>query len=327
LQKNNIREWTTPEIIDNISNVMNKNKNTKIFKILSNGERLVLSSASIETVTSGHLKALQVFNGPSGLRPELIVHDYSEDEEKIYTFEGNHQRLIEMSNPLSHRVKALTGLTRFYIGKAVAFKIHRIRFLYYVDQFSDPWLAGFSEVFVEKTEKISKSLKKNFSRSYSKIPTSQISKEWRMFSKGTPIVRGQPVVANDSLKVNKSLQKVGKEMNSTLYPGLSDSLKTFPIEKELYGDPCHGDFCSLKSIKIPKFDESLRCKVPFYLIEKGQKNTNSPFIHLSLLRLPKKLLNLQEKSSKLLKKRVFHTKKVPVCLKCFIVYYNIKNKQ
>lgn len=345
VQKRNLREWTITEILDNILHVLKRNQNTKIIKILDTGERAIIESLKYETIITKSLKAIQVFNGPYCLNLDMIVHDYTVDEEKVYYSDQGHVRLIEMTNPINHRVKAMTGLILYYLNKNSAFKFERIQLFYYADQqFSDPWLAGFGETCLKQEPSPKRTEIKSFSKSYSKFPAKD-SQEWRSFSKGTPIVRGRQIANySEFSKANITFERFTKleqpekfdksmnpdnfesEMKKTVHPTL-DSNPPFPTDPSLYSLPCHGHFCKLESIKLPKSDPDLRCQVPFYLIEVGQRSTNSPYINPDLRKIPIKIKQSFPKSQKFLNRRILFQKQATVCLKCFVVYNNIKAKK
>lgn len=328
VQKNNLREWTAPEIVDNILHVCNKNPNTLVFKISQTGERDLILSPKHENLVVHSLKAIQIYKGSVKIKPELIVHNIPEiGEESLYLYGNSGNTLIEMTNPISFRAKAMSGLIIYTIRKSTNFTIKSAKFFYYASsQFNDLWLAWVSNILQEKPEPSSKPATRNLSRSYSRLPHHELKHEWRTFSKGIPIIRGRHIkVPNKSSKMNKSVGKVEVELKNSLHPGLDESLKLLPIVQDYYGVQCRGQFCKMESIRMTKYDLSLRCLIPMYLIEMGQKSGNSPYINSSLRKIPKAFD--KDLEFKRFNKKIHFSKKVPVCLKCYIVYYNIKRNK
>ena len=327
LQKNNLREWTTPEIIDNILHVYNKNPNTLIFKVSQSGNREVILNPKHENLISHSLKSVQIFNCNIKLKPELIVHSFSDmSEEKVYISENSTETLIEMTNPINHRVKAMSRLFLFTFKKVLSYPIKSVKFLYYVDShYNDPWLAWVSDIIIEKPE-ILKPATRNISRSFSRLPTSELKREWRTFDKGTPIIRGRNIrIVLEKNKPSKSVEKVDVEIQNTLHPGLDESFNFLPTLQKFYRVGCRGQFCNMESIKMPKYDLDLRCLVPIYLVEMAQKSGNSPYINSNLRKIPREFK--RDLDFRPFNKKFHFSKQVPVCLKCYIVYYNIKNKE
>lgn len=327
LQKNNLREWTAPEIIDNILHVYNKSPNTLIFKVSQSGNREVVVNPKHENLISHSLKSVQIFNCTIRLRPELIVYSITEqDKEKLYFCENFTETLIEMTNPISHRVKAMSGLLLYTFKKALGYPIKSAKFFYYVDShYNDPWLAWVSEIILEKPETL-KPVSRNISRSYSRLPTNEQKREWRTFNKGTPMIRGRNIkIVKGKNKASKSVEKVDVEIQNTLHPGLDEGVKFLPTLQNFYGIGCRGQFCKMESIKMPKYDLDLRCLVPMYLVEMAQRSGNSPYINSNLRKIPKDFK--RDLDFRPFNRKFLFSKQVPVCLKCYIVYYNIKYKE
>lgn len=325
LQKNNLREWTAPEIVDNILHVFNKNPNTLIFKINQTGERDMILSPKHENLIVHSLRAIQIFKGSMKIKPELIIHNIPEiGEESLYFYGKSGNTLIEMTNPVNYRAKAMSGLILYNIRKSTKFTIKSAKLYYYASsQFNDLWLAWVSNIVQEKQELAPKPATRNLSRSYSRLPYYEHKHEWRTFSKGIPIIRGRNIqMFNEPNKMNKSVEKIETELKNSLHPGLDESLKLLPAVQDSYGVHCRGQFCKMESIRISKYDLNLRCMVPLYLIEMGQKSGNSPYINSSLRKIPKAFV--KDLGFKMFNKKIHFSKKVPVCLKCYIVYYNIK---
>ncbi|CAG9334178.1 unnamed protein product [Blepharisma stoltei] len=123
----------------------------------------------------------------------------------------------------------------------------------------------------------------------------------------------------------------------------SDKLKIFPSD-EHYSCKCVGDFCNLTNIQLPMHDKSLRFLVPKQSLMLGRMSSYSP-IRLPEFRLvppdillacskfkpPEKLIPKLQSAS--IFKPIHNSESIntiaprldeeSVCLKCFVVYYNI----
>jgi hypothetical protein len=237
-------------------------------------------------------------------------------------------------NPINFRIKAVSGLILHKLKTINCYALVSIKILYQVDVYSkDPWVIGFSECIFEHSyspPKTSNFIKENASISFLRVKNIKLKQNLRELVKGTPMIRGKHlrILSKDKAKnrLSASVNVFKEEISRTVYPSLTDESysKSLPIAENFYNQPCRGHFCKLESVKMPRFDQGLRCLIPFYLIEKGQRSDYSPFINPCLRKIPSSNKNIAKNT--IVFTKIHYTKEVPVCLKCYIVYYNIKEK-
>lgn len=121
----------------------------------------------------------------------------------------------------------------------------------------------------------------------------------------------------------------------------SDQQK-FEPSIEHYSQFCKGDFCNLVYIQLPSHDKSIRFLVPKQAIILGKMQKYSPIKNHEFRHIPNNIIldiSKFKSAEKILSKSIITTslsssiefKKVetssafesPVCLRCFVVYYNI----
>ena len=327
LCKWNLREWTISEIIDNVLKIYYFNPESILILLHYNGEREIIQKPDTKMLLRNTIHAIQLFLFPFGLEENIFVHSYcNNSQEKCYEIQQGSERLIEMTNPVQFRMRALSGLILRGLKQIGIFNIISIKILYYIDKkFKDPWLLGFTDCL---TDKITNMIK---SKSITKVNrcSSLFIKRNNSFvlTKGTPMIRGSHInIEKDNRKELSLIQSkfnVKDELSKTFYPKLNNPISNLPVTDKYYGEHCRGNFCNMEMIKMPKYDQSLRSLVPLYLIELSLKSEYSPFVYPDLRKIPGKLTGF---SSAKYKKLNF-MKKVPVCFKCYVVYININTKQ
>jgi hypothetical protein len=328
--KYNLRDWTVPEIIDNVLNVYNKHKHATLIHIPLNGLRVTIESPTANNIVLHNLQAIQLYTHRYKLDSRIFFHYFAVDkEEKVYFIENAKENLVEIMNPIHFRIKAASRLMIHRLKQLNCYSLVSIKMLYNVDQCSDPWLIGFSDCFFEHILGPSKSIsliKESPAGSIS-VKNFNLRRGNRELIKGTPMIRGTNLRIKSMIN-SKNLSFSGisikEELSKTIIPALGEQEHSLPVVDSLYNIPCRGQFCNFEMPRLTKFDKNLRCLIPFYLLEKGQKSDYSPFINPALRKLP--TISHHSISSSQLFKKLHYTKQVPVCLKCFIIYYNIKEK-
>ena len=334
--KLNLRDWAIAEIIDNVLHAYNSNSTLII--IHTNGNRKTVIDPTHKNIICPTLHALQIFNKNFQLFPNLFVHEFSISNEKnCYEIVNEEEVLVPFTNPVNFRIRAMTGLVILKLQELSRYNIISVKVLYYIDKKSfDPWLAGFSDCCAHKIFELENrfEIAKDI-----RIRTSLIKKHinlntsLKVLNQGTPIIRGKHFLSNskgflnpkvENSGLSKTFYDVRKEISNTLNPSL-DYLSGLPGCNDFYGSPCRGQFCKLEMIRISKYDKSLRCLIPLYLIELANKSEYSPFINPSLRKIPNDFYQLGCSSSSV--NTELYKKKVPVCLRCYIVYSNIKYKK
>ena len=342
LCKYNLRDWTTPEIIDNIMHVYQSSTSPTLIQVCHDGSRHIILNPDAGALINYNVLALQLFTCPYELEKNIFVnYRHSNGDERCYQLENHQEKALEYTNPVVFRMKATSRLILSRLKCLNSYSMRSCKILYYVDKYAhDVWLAGFAECYAEKVENTGTGI--NESNSHGRI-TSQIKlvsktrvldkefisfareKTWLKLTKGTPIIRGSRILSLNKDKrglLKKSFNSVQDEISKTFYPQLDCSLSFLPISDGNYAEPCRGNFCKLEMIKIPRYDESVRCLVPFYLLEMALKNNYSPYINPSL----RKITNSTSHKSNTAFRRFHFIKEVPVCLKCYVVYNNIESK-
>lgn len=324
LCKYNLRDWTTPEIIDNVLHVYHSHPNAVLMRVHQNGLREVIPSPDPNKLLSHSMTAIQLYTNKNSLDLDMIVHKYSIDgEEKCYSFVKNEEKVLGNEHPAVFRVKAMSGLIFAKIRELRSYYLCSVKVLYYLDQYShDPWLIGFEDCFIGKNGLLPSAYQKK----------RQAIDKPRNFSstlvKGTPMIRGSRInLSMEHTKGHRQTRSIGNfkdEAIKTFYPQIDSKATILPIYNNTNITSCQGQFCTLESVKLPKFDKKFRCFIPFYLLEMASKSKYSPFINPGMRKVPTLLNEFPDAKKKLLNK-IHFIKQVPVCLKCYVVYNNIQS--
>jgi hypothetical protein len=333
LCKYNLRDWAIPEIIANLMHLYNTNMLFSMYLVKLNNTRELLENPGSGKIICNELQAIQIFTYPYGLEKNLYVHFYSDEEDWCYELKGKDQTIITTNNPVNFRIKAVSGLIMSKLKQLKQYTISSIKILYYVDLHShDPWLAGFEDCKFFVQFDLNRSLlplRDIKTRSmHTKPKNINLPPTTKNLSRGSLMIRGRHLLAKSEKETTasfKSSQNLREIFFKTAYPQLNESFPILPASDSYYDTPCQGQFCKAQFIKIPKHDPSIRWTIPFYLIELGQKSNYSPFIHSDLRKIPE-FLSPSNTSQKNLRKHHF-IKETSVCLKCYIVYNNIREKQ
>lgn len=333
LRKHNLRDWTIPEIIDNVLHLYHSRPDSTLYVIHLNGRREVLENPTPNKIISNTLQAVQLFTRKMGMDRRMFANFYrSGSDDKCCYFDNSKEILVEITNPMHFRMRALTGIIISKLKNLGTYNFTSLKILYLADNFShDPWLIGFEDCIADKSQNLSKSLnlikEQKLGGSLLRGSSFKYKENPKTLTKGTPMIRGKHIrIKSDEkmLALSKSAYNLNDEISKTLHPSLENSMSKLPIAHSFYQAQCRGQFCKLELVKIPKFDYGVRCLVPLYLIELAQKSDYSPLVYPSLRKVPPDLRNLHGNNTAF--RKLQYKKEVPVCLKCYVVYFNVKRK-